>query len=213
MKAHNNRYEESFSTWNKVALLYQEKFMHLDIYNETYLEFCNLITVEKPTIFEIGCGPGNISRYLNSIRPDLRICGIDRSGNMVELANKNVVNADFQVMDARNLKEIGTKYNGIVVGFLIPYISGDELTILIENCYRILHSEGILYLSYVPGNQNKSGFISRPDGNRVYFYYHNEADLLKNLSENKFEIISVSNIDYLKNEDQELHSVIIAKKV
>jgi 16S rRNA A1518/A1519 N6-dimethyltransferase RsmA/KsgA/DIM1 with predicted DNA glycosylase/AP lyase activity len=57
-------YQETFETWDKVALLYQEKFMNLDIYNGTYDFFCNLFSMTKPRVLEIGCGPGNITKYI-----------------------------------------------------------------------------------------------------------------------------------------------------
>ena len=31
-----DKYEETFATWNKMASMYQEKFMELEIYNESY---------------------------------------------------------------------------------------------------------------------------------------------------------------------------------
>ena len=57
-----DRYKETFETWNKMASLYQERFMDLDLYNETYDFICNAVVKEKAKILEIGCGPGNISR-------------------------------------------------------------------------------------------------------------------------------------------------------
>jgi hypothetical protein len=30
-----DRYKETFETWNKVASLYQDKFMELDLYNDS----------------------------------------------------------------------------------------------------------------------------------------------------------------------------------
>mgnify|MGYP003149785561 CR=1 FL=1 len=31
-----DRYKETFETWNKIASIYQDKFMNMDLYNETY---------------------------------------------------------------------------------------------------------------------------------------------------------------------------------
>lgn len=59
-------YKETFETWNKVASLYQEKFMELKLYNDTYDLICNVVIKNKATILEIGCGSGNITRYLLS---------------------------------------------------------------------------------------------------------------------------------------------------
>jgi hypothetical protein len=36
-----DKYSITFDTWNKVAQIYQEKFMDLDIYNDTYDAFLN----------------------------------------------------------------------------------------------------------------------------------------------------------------------------
>ena len=84
-----DRYKEPFETWNKVASLYQVKFMGLNLYNDTYDFICNLITKDNAKILEIGCGPGNITKYLLSKRPDFDIFGIDIAPNMIELAKKN----------------------------------------------------------------------------------------------------------------------------
>ena len=77
-------YQETFNTWNKIALLYQDKFMDLDLYNESYDSFCELIPKQQASILEIGCGPGNITQYILTKRPDFIIEGIDVAPNMVK---------------------------------------------------------------------------------------------------------------------------------
>ena len=84
-----DKYEETFETWDKVAYLYQEKFMDLDLYNETYDFICNSILKDNARILDVGCGPGNITKYLLSKRPDFDILGIDISPNMID--RKSVV--------------------------------------------------------------------------------------------------------------------------
>lgn len=59
-----DNYEETFETWNKVASLYQEKFMDLDLYDDTYETVCGSVSKDKAALLEIGCGPGNITKYL-----------------------------------------------------------------------------------------------------------------------------------------------------
>jgi trans-aconitate methyltransferase len=83
-----DKYEITFDTWNKIASSYQERFMDLDLYNDTYDIFCSLIG-QNAQIFEIGCGPGNITKYILSKRSDLQIEGIDIAPNMIKLAEKN----------------------------------------------------------------------------------------------------------------------------
>lgn len=38
--------------------------MDLDLYNDTYDAFCQAVYKPGARIFEIGCGPGNITRYV-----------------------------------------------------------------------------------------------------------------------------------------------------
>ena len=46
-------YKETFETWNKVAQMYQDKFMDLDLYNETYDLFCDTIVTENSKILDL----------------------------------------------------------------------------------------------------------------------------------------------------------------
>ena len=122
-----DKYKETFQTWNKIASIYQDKFMNLDLYNDTYDIFSELITERNPTILEIGCGPGNITKYLLDKRADFKITVIDIAPNMIELAKKNNPTADFKVLDSRNIDKLKIEYDGIIAGFCIPYLSKVDL--------------------------------------------------------------------------------------
>lgn len=206
-------YKETFETWNKVASLYQEKFMGLKLYNDTYDLICNVVIKNKATILEIGCGPGNITKYLLSKRPDFNIFGIDIATNMIELAKINNPKANFAVMDSRNISEIETKYDAIVCGFCLPYLSETDSQKLIFEANYLLNNSGFLYLSFVEGDPNKSGFQAGSTGNRSYFYYHNLDQLKAQLLQNSFEDLKIFKVEYKKSEkEQDIHTIITAKK-
>ena len=84
-----DKQEETFNTWNKVAKLYEEKFMDLDLYKDTYDMFYASVNKMNSTVLDVACGPGNITKYLLQKRPDFKITGIDFSPNMVALAAVN----------------------------------------------------------------------------------------------------------------------------
>src|SRR4030095_12586476 len=109
-----DRYQETIESWNKHASLYQQMFMDLDIYNETYDFVCNNLLQNDPNILELGCGPGNITKYLLSKRPDFNITGIDVAPNMIELAKANNPTANFIVMDIRQINQLPAKFEGII---------------------------------------------------------------------------------------------------
>ncbi len=208
-----DRYKETFDTWNKVASLYQDKFMDLDLYNDTYNFICNSIAKENAKVLEIGCGPGNITKYLLSKRPDFDIYGIDIAPNMIELAKRNNPSASFAVMDCRQIDEIKTKYDGIVCGFCLPYLSQTDSQKIITDCYNLLNENGLIYISFVEGDPIKSDFQVGSSGDRIYFYFYNLHDLTEQLEKNNFEQINVFKVNYRKSESEmEIHTILTAKK-
>jgi SAM-dependent methyltransferase len=205
--------KETFETWNKLASLYEEKFMDLDLYNESYDIFCGLLPTKNAKILELGCGPGNITKYLLSKRPDFIIDGTDIAPNMIELAKKNNPSVNFRVMDCRAINEITDSFDGIVCGFIIPYLSPTELNQLIINAIGLLNKDGIIYLSFVEGDPNKSGFKTASTGDRSYFFYHELEIIKKQLLNLNFEIKNLVNVNYkTSNNEIEVHSILIATK-
>jgi 2-polyprenyl-3-methyl-5-hydroxy-6-metoxy-1,4-benzoquinol methylase len=208
-----DKYKETFETWNKVASLYQDKFMDLDLYNDTYDFICNSITKDRAKVLEIGCGPGNITKYLLAARPDFDIFGIDIAPTMIELAKKNNPTARFAIMDIRQIAEIKTKYDAIICGFCLPYLSQTDSKKLITDCYGLLNEEGLMYISFVEGNPEKSGFKATSSGDRTFFYYYSLADLTQQLSKNNFDPLKIFTLGYKKNETEyETHTILTARK-
>lgn len=208
-----DRYKETFETWNKMASLYQVKFMDLDLYNDSYDIICKSITKKGASILEIGCGPGNITRYLLSQRPDYNILGIDIAPNMIALAQKNNPTAKFKVMDCRQIGELDTLFDGIVGGFYLPYLSFPNCVQLVAESHKLLSSNGLLYLSFVEGDTDKSGFKAGPNGDRVYFHYHNLDSIKEILTIHKFTDLEVYHLNYPKIGSQtEKHTILICRK-
>lgn len=207
-------YSETFETWNKVALLYQNKFMNLNLYNKTYDVFCEELGKSNSNILEIGCGPGNITKYLLHKHPNFSILGIDIAPNMVALAKENNPSGSFKVMDCREIHQLNSKYDGIVAGFCLPYLSETDVIKLIADCGNLLAQNGVLYLSFVEGDSNKSGFQTGSNDNRVYFYYHNLSNFIKLLLNNGFETPAVMHVEYENaSKSVDIHTIIISKKI
>lgn len=208
-----DKYKETFETWNKVAVLYQDKFMDMDLYNDTYNFICNSITKNKAKLLEIGCGPGNITKYLLSKRPDFDVFGIDIAPNMIALSKKNNPTANFAMMDCRQIDNIKTKYDGIVCGFCLPYLSQNDSIKLISDCYELLNENGLIYISFVEGDPNNSDFQVGHSGDRSYFYFHNLDDLKTQFVESKFSELKIFKVEYEKSVSEiDIHTILTAKK-
>ena len=200
--------------WDKVALAYQDTFMNLDLYNDTYDIFCKRVEKTDATIFEIGCGPGNISKYLLTKRPDFELEGIDMAPNMIKLAKENNPSATFSVMDCRYLNHFSVRFDGIMCGFCMPYLSKEDCAKLIQDCSYLLNKDGIFYFSAIEDDYKKSAYETSSDGKHKMFVYSHQADYLqKYLEENSFEQIDVMRKHYSKKDGtQATHIIFIAKK-
>lgn len=210
MSQNDNR--ETFDTWNNIASLYQDKFMKLDLYNDSYDYICNAIDKPDAKLLEIGCGPGNITKYLLSKRPNWDIFGIDIAPKMVELAKANNPKATFAVMDSRHISNLDTKYDGVIGGFCIPYLSQTETNDLISDAYDLLNDQGLIYLSFVEGDPDKSDF-KVGSGGRVYFNFHRLDDLKTQLTKSNFGGIETFRLNFKTSDDTfDIHTILIAKK-
>lgn len=182
------------------------------MYNDSYDKFCGQMIKVNPSILEIGCGPGNITKYLLHKRPDFKIEAIDISPNMIALAKKNNPAAGFKVMDCRNIDTLETRFDAVIGGFCLPYLSQPDCLKLIKDLKNILAGNGIIYLSFVEGDNHWSGYQTGSSGDRTYFYYHHLDNLEKVLKENNFETVEVLHKNYSKKDGaEETHTIIIAK--
>jgi cyclopropane fatty-acyl-phospholipid synthase-like methyltransferase len=179
--------ELSSDTFNKHARLYQAKYMHLTMYDETYDRFCELLTKKGARVLDAACGPGNVARYLLQRRPDLELVGVDLAPSMIELAREAVPGARFAVHDCRKLSGLGT-FDGIVCAFGFPYLSREEVVQFIADAANVLTSGGVFYLSTMEGKHEDSGFQSTSTGDKVYIDYHGEAELVSALVRHGFSI-------------------------
>jgi cyclopropane fatty-acyl-phospholipid synthase-like methyltransferase len=205
---------ESHITWNKIAHIYEDKFMELDYYNESYNDFLNSIHESPAHLLEIGCGPGNITKYLLNKRPDLKVFGIDVAPNMVDLARKNNPTAHFEVMDCRTISSLNEKFDAIVCGFCIPYLTKNETVDFIQDCAQLLNSDGCIYLSFVDGNPEDSAFQVGSSGDRIFFNFHKIETIEKLLTNAGFSAPKTIHVDYPKpNNSNEIHTVLISTKI
>jgi 2-polyprenyl-3-methyl-5-hydroxy-6-metoxy-1,4-benzoquinol methylase len=183
----------TITTYNKCAVAFQDKFMDMDLYNKSYDRFCDRVERANRRILEIACGPGNITKYLLSKRLDFNILAIDLAEKMVELATKNIPSAEFRVMDCRDILLLPEKFDAIVCGFCMPYLSNSECLKLIDDMAALLNSGGIVYFSTMEGDDSRSGFetTSFSGKDQVYVYYHQSEFLQNQLKKFGFENIEL----------------------
>ena len=209
-----DNYKITHDTWNKVASLYQEKFMDLDLYNDSYDIFCKLIPKKDADILEIGCGPGNITKYLVAARPGFRIMANDLAQNMIDLAKINNPTVEFEIMDCRNIDSVNRSFDGIICGFCMPYLSKEDNHKFIKDCSELLRTGGVFYFSTIKGDYTRSGFETGSTGDRAYVYYYSEDDFKDVLIETGFSIMQLIEKKFTKSDGiEEINQIFITKKI
>lgn len=210
-----DRYQITFRTWNTLADVYQDKFMDLDLYDDTYDQFCDLVKPQGASVLEIGCGPGNITRYMISKRPDFNILATDVAPNMIALAQDNNPSVRVALIDCREIDQLTETFDGIVCGFCMPYLSKEDCHKLIRDCSALLEPGGIFYCSAIEDDYNKSAPETSSDGRHQMFVYCHEAGYLTAfLKENGFEVVAVERKKYTKSSDgsESTHLILISRK-
>jgi cyclopropane fatty-acyl-phospholipid synthase-like methyltransferase len=208
-----DNYKHTFQTWDQLASQYQEKFMDLALYNDTYDLFCQEIETRNARVLEVGCGPGNITKYLLSKRPDLQIEAIDISPNMIKLAQANNPTADFKLMDCREIDTFTIPVDAIVCGFCMPYLSKEDTEKFIKDSAALLTKGGTLYFSTIEGSYARSGYETSSDGkHKMFVHYYEEAYLQEILKQNGFHLVHLERKQYPKKEEITTHLIFIARK-
>jgi len=197
------------SIFNKHAHLYQDKFMDVSLYGDTFDFFCSHITKQGADILELACGPGNISQYLLKKRPDFKLTGTDLSPNMIQLAKENNPRADFRLMDARDLSKLDSRFDGIMCGFCLPYLSMAETEALIRAAKEKLHASGLIYISTMEDDYSKSGFRKGSQGDEVFMHYYKEKDLLKILESHHFKSRLIQRKEFIMSDNSKVIDLII----
>ncbi len=210
-----NRNTQTLQNWNLLAQAYQDKFMAMDLYNATYDQFCEAITKDEARILELGCGPGNITKYLLDQKPNYSILATDTAPSMIALGKINVPKAQFQLLDVRDMLALNQTFDAILGGFVVPYLNTKETEQFIADSYQMLNDNGILYFSCIEKETAYSETQTSSDGKvTMEVNYHEASYLLASLEKNNFHLLSLFRVDYPKpNGTNDVHLVIIAKKL
>lgn len=182
---------QAAGVFNKLAGLYEQRFMDVSAYAAELDSFIDLLPKPSPSILEIACGPGNITRYLLDRLPAARILGTDLAPAMIDLARVNCPTATFEVMDCRKLSQLNQQFDAVIAGFCLPYLNPAEAGELFSSISQLLNEGGLLYLSTIEGEQDKSGMKKGSTGDELYQYYYTAADLKDWVIQHGFRLISL----------------------
>ncbi|WP_299806660.1 trans-aconitate 2-methyltransferase [uncultured Shewanella sp.] len=186
-----DRNQISVNTFNKLAQRYQDKYMDLAMYIDTFEPFINALPKQNSTVLELACGPGNITRYLLSLRPQLSILATDLAPNMVRVAKQNNPQVAVMQLDSRELNSLDGCFDAIMCGFCLPYLNQQEALSLIKNAAKRLTANGVIYLSVMEGIEREPRKDISSDGDQMFTYFHQGKVLRSALEAAGFSVIDL----------------------
>lgn len=191
--------------FNEKAQEYFDKYADLENYNDSLDQFCNLLP-DDSAILELACGPGNITKYLLSQRSDFKILASDFAEEMLKITRRENPSVQTLELDLLKLKEVDSKFDGIICGFGLPYISKEEAINLIREAKSKLNENGVLYLSTM-----EDFYTNSTVEKGMNYYFHEKEYLVEALEENGFEIILCKNQEFKENNYEYKDLILIGK--
>jgi SAM-dependent methyltransferase len=105
-------------------------------------------------ICDMGCGPGQIARYLHS--QGVKVCGVDLSPAMVQQAQGLNPDIPFQRGDMLTLADVAdNSYGGIAAFYSIVHLPRQEVVRALQELKRVLRPKGVLLLTFHIGQEIK----------------------------------------------------------
>jgi len=108
-------------------------------------------------ILDFGCGQGKILQQLES-EGFLNLSGVDISGNMIEIAGKNLPDADFKVNTGVMIPYNDSSFDCVIAAAVLTcVISSNDQGKLIAEIKRVLKPEGLVYINdFLINNDNRN---------------------------------------------------------
>ena len=149
--------EELQSSYDRVAEDYAQQFrdeMDQKPFDRKMLDWLIEKLGGSGIICDMGCGPGQIARYLH--RQGVKACGVDLSPAMVQQAQSLNPEIPFQRGDMLALADVAdNSYGGIAAFYSIVHIPRRKVVQALREFKRVLRPQGVLLLAFHIGQEIK----------------------------------------------------------
>jgi len=125
-------------------------------------------------VCEMGCGPGQIARYLKDV--GTTVFGLDLSPGMIEQARQLSPDIPFQVGDMMALELGDESLAGIVGFYAIVNIPHNSLPSVFREMARVLQPGGLLLLAFHIGDEivHPDEILDQPNSMDWFFFQPGE---------------------------------------
>lgn len=148
--------QDTQTSYDQVATEYAEKFkdeMDDKPFDRHCLDRLAREVGNLGPISDLGCGPGQIARYLH--RQGVDTLGVDLSPRMVAEARRLNPEIPFHQGDMLSLSDADDSWGGIAAFYCIIHIPRDQIVEALRELKRVLKPGGVLLLTFHIGDEIK----------------------------------------------------------
>ncbi len=200
---------EFTSVYNETAASYQGNTLKL-LPEHKAIRFLSYLP-PKAKILDIGCGPGRDAKYFTEL--GFNVTGLDISEKMIELAKREVPNADFMVMDIENLNFAKNQFDAAWASASLLHVPKDKIPAVLQSIHNILKDEGIFFIALRKGLGEEMLPDNRYGGVEKFWVYFDEDELHDYLKKAGFEILESQTHDISTSYQTNPWISFIAKKI
>lgn len=166
--------EELQSSYDRVAENYAKQFrdeLAKKPFDRKMLDWLAEKVGSSGVICDMGCGPGQIARYLHS--QGAKVCGVDLSSAMVKQARKLNSDIPFQQGDMLALADVADNFfGGIAAFYSIVHIPRQKVVRALQELKRVLRPKGVLLLTFHIGREIKhlNGMLGKEVSLDFFFF-------------------------------------------
>lgn len=163
--------------YDKNAQYYADKFDDCGARMEDIDQVIRLNESGSNNVLELGCGNGRDAKYIISKVGIDNYQGVDASQGLIKLAKKKNPGGKFVLGDMRELN-VTPETLGMVFSFAsVLHVNRDDLTEIVEKCYKWLKIGGILFISTKYGEYKEEKITNL--GDEKYYYFYKPEDIEK----------------------------------
>ena len=131
-------------TYNKIAEDWHKDHQVEDWWIEGTDTFVSFLSAGDE-VLDVGCGSGLKSGYL--IKKSIRVLGVDFSEKLIDIARREVPEAEFLILDMRDLSGLAREFNGVFTQASLLHIPKKEAFSTLQTLVSKLKSGGYLYIA------------------------------------------------------------------
>jgi len=107
----------------------------------------HLVSLLPPgaSILDIGCGAGHKMFYL--LNRGFNVMGADFSEEMIKIAKREVLGAEFKILDLYNIDSIEKTFDCIFAQAVFLHIPKKDIAEILERSKKVLKRDGLFYVA------------------------------------------------------------------